>query len=308
MQIQYDKKRTDITFCTMLFKVPDENRFGYLKHMDRKFENFYLPSLKKLIQTFERVALWCDHETAEFLHREKLDKNIMMRVMDFSELPHYAERDDMLRIMNEMKRHRGFFLHRKTPQDWIDYMMIINAKPAVIKWAAENNKFNSDYFMWIDGGGMNAMYGSFWANWTGTITAHPTRCRFTVHPTPARTRPHFVPNFIYKPFTQAQCRKIQPATSETMVRQKLVDIAMINSDYDVPATSFMIPRKWATRFYEKFETVRLVMKKHHLVSTEQAVFQAMMKFDTDDMFEVVWIQHYTGVYAAVAQQKPDCII
>ena len=48
MAITYDKKRTDITFCTMLFQIPRDN-LNSLKHMDRKFEEFYLPNLKKLI-------------------------------------------------------------------------------------------------------------------------------------------------------------------------------------------------------------------------------------------------------------------
>ena len=52
----------------MLFKLPEQQNLNKLKRMDRKFENFYLPSLEKLIKTFERVALWCDHETADHRH------------------------------------------------------------------------------------------------------------------------------------------------------------------------------------------------------------------------------------------------
>lgn len=308
LQIPYDKKRTDITFCTMLFKIPDEDRFGGLKHTDRKFEKFYLPSLKQLIQTFERVALWCDRETAEYLRAAGLDKNIMMRVMDFADLPHMAERAEMAKIMSGMSRYRGYLLHNKTPMDWVDYMMIIDAKPAVIKWAAENNKFNSDYFMWIDGGGLNSLYVNFWRDWTGTVDAHPTRCRLAVQNTMAKTRPDFVPNFIYRPFERAHRRRIMPATATTLAAQSLTDIAMINADYDVPATSFMIPRNLAEQFYTDFERVRLVMKKHGLVSTEQAVFQAMMKFDVSSMFEIVYVSGYAGVYAAIARSTPDCIL
>ena len=49
MKITYDKKRKDITFCTMLFKMPAQGSFNTLKRMDRGFENFYLPSLKRLL-------------------------------------------------------------------------------------------------------------------------------------------------------------------------------------------------------------------------------------------------------------------
>ena len=117
-----------------------------------------------------------------------------------------------------------------------------------------------------------------------------------------------VPNFIYRPFERAHRRKIQPATAETLARQSLIDIAMINADYDVPATSFMIPRNLAEQFYNDFERVRLIMKKHGLVSTEQAVFQAMMKLDVSSTFEIVYISGYAGVYTAIARATPDCIL
>ena len=74
MPITYDNKRKDITFCTMLFKMPQQSDLNSLKHMNRKFEEFYLPSLKSMIQTFKRVALWCDKETAEYIKNEGLSQ------------------------------------------------------------------------------------------------------------------------------------------------------------------------------------------------------------------------------------------
>lgn len=50
------------------------------------------------------------------------------------------------------------------------------------------------------------------------------------------------------------------------------------------------------------------MKNHGWVSTEQAVFQAMMKFDTTNMFELSYIHGYTGVYVGVAKEKPDHLL
>jgi hypothetical protein len=45
-----------------------------------------------------------------------------------------------------------------------------------------------------------------------------------------------------------------------------------------------------------------------LVSTEQAVFQAMMKFDTEQLFELSYISGYRGVYAGVSKKDPDYIL
>ncbi len=307
MAIEYDKKRNDITFCTMLFKMPVAGDLNALKHMTRKFEEFYLPSLKNLIKTFGRIALWCDKETADFIKREGLDKNIHMRVMDFCDLPHYGQREEWLGMLRGMRGNVGYLLHHKTPEQWIDYLILIAAKPSVMDWAAAENKFNSDYFMWIDAGSFNPMYANFWNSWTGSVTAHPTRVRITVAPTLGKTRPHFVPKFVYNIYRKIK-GPIAPATHDAMARQDLTDIAMINADYDVPASSFMIPTNAVHNFYTEFERVRLIMKKHRLVSTEQAVFQAMMKFDVRDMFEVVYIHGYDGVYAAVAGTRIDAII
>lgn len=305
--ITYDKQRNDITFCTMLFKIPTPGALDSIKRMDRKFEEFYLPSIKRLIETFGRVCLWCDTQTAEYLREQGLDKQIIMRVMDFSELPHYAMRADWLKTLHGMKRHSGYLLHHKTPEQWVDYMILIAAKPAVVDFAAKNNQFDSKYFMWIDAGCFNPIYTHFWENWMGHIDARPTRCKFTIAPTMGKTRPAFVPKFLFNIYTRCQ-GPIGPATPMRMAAQDMRKIACINADYDVPATSFMIPLDMAHDFYSQFERVRKIMFKHNLVSTEQAVFQTMMKLDVDDMFEVSYIQGYRGVYAAVASNHFDCIL
>ncbi len=306
--ITYDQARQDITFCTMLFKIPTDGALNALKRMDRKFEEFYLPALANLIETFGRICLWCDNETAQFLAERGLADKIVMRVMDFSELPHYGMRDEWLRTLDGMKSHTGYLLHHKTPRQWIDYMILIAAKPSIIKYAADNNKFKSKYFMWIDGGALNPMYRSFWDGWTGHIDAYPERCRFVVAPTMGKTRPPFVPKFIFELYNSLFCPKILDATAESLARQDIKSIAMINADYDVPAGCFMIPNAWVNRFYDTFERTRRIMLRHGLVSTEQAIFQTMMKFDVDGMFELSYVRAYVGMYSAIARKNADYYI
>ena len=306
MDIKYDGKRKDITFCTMLFKIPSEKDFNSLKGNDRKFENFYLPSLKKLIETFKRVAIWCDKETADFIKDNDLEKYVDMNVIDFEKLPHYKEKQEWLEILHTMRGNRGYLFHHKTPEQWINYLIIINAKPSVMEWAAKRNKFKTKYFMWLDAGSFNPMYENFWADWNGTINAKPERVRINISITMGKTRPHFVPNFIYRLYRKTI--KIPNATKESLVKQNLTDIAMINADYDVPACSMIATADWVHKFYIEYEHVRKLMKRHGLVSTEQAVYQAMMKFDIYDMFELSYINGYRGVYAGAAKEKPDCLL
>ncbi len=279
-----------------------------LKHSDRTFETFYLPALEQLIRTFERVCLWCDAQTAEFLSERGLDKKIQMRVMDFSELPHYVNRDEWLHVLKSMQGRRGFLLQKKTPEQWLDYMIVIHAKTSIIKWAAENNHFKSDYFMWLDGGALNGGYWRFWDGWTGAVDAMPTKCRFSIGQTIGKTRPHFVPRFLYQLYRRLFVPRVTDATTNTLIKQDFESIAMINSDYEVPACSFIIPINLADKFYENFETVRKIMQRHGLLATEQAVFQAMMKCDVNNMFELVYTDGYRGVYAAVAKKNPDYVL
>lgn len=308
MAITYDKKRNDITFCTMLFELPNASDFSALKRNDRKFENFYLPSLKQLIETFGRVALWCDQKTADYITANGLAESVNMRIMDFSELPHFPEHSQWLSTLHDMQRYHGNLLHKKTPEQWINYMILINAKPTVMDWAASENKFNTKYFMWLDAGSFNPMYKFMWDKWDGTIESYPeSRVRITIQKTMGKRRPRFTPGFIYKLYKYIR-GPIADATRDTLIKQDLISIATINADYDVPACSMMMTGEMTHRFHTTYERTRLMLKRHNLVTTEQAVFQAMMKFDTEHMFELSYIDGYRGVYHGVAKPTPDHIL
>lgn len=310
MSIKYDCARSDITFCTMCFKMPNEADLSTIKHSNRRFKSFYLKSLLRLCQTFKRVALWCDAETAEYLTKHGWGDKIQMRIMDLTDLPHWSEREDSCKIMHDMKRHVGYFLHHREPETWRDYLPVIWAKPAIMDWAAQNNQYDSKYFMWIDAGAFSPKYINdvVWNNWTGVITARPTRVRMTIAPTLGKSRPRFVPRFMYDLYKWLFGREIMPATAQTLAKQNFTDIAMINADYDVPAGSFMIPLSLCHDFHVAFERTRKMLKRHNLVCVEQGVFQVMMKLDADNMFELKYIHGYDGLYAAIACGEPDHLL
>ena len=302
--------RKDITVCTMLFKMPDQGHLAALKGGNRKFEEFYLPSLKKLCETFPSVALWCDECTAKYLTENGLGDKVNMRVMKLTDLPHWSERESFRQIMCSMKRYVGYFLHRRSPDAWTDYLPLMFAKPAIIDWAAKNNKFNSDYFMWIDGGAFSPVYANspLWDGWDGVIDAKPTRVRMSIAKTLGKSRPHYVPRFVYDLYKYLFGKPILPATSDRLAKQSLQEIAMVNADYDVPGGCFMVPQSLCHDFYMAFERTRKIMKKHGLVCVDQGMFQAMMKLDTDNMFELKYITGYHGLYAKIAKGKPDILL
>lgn len=312
MVATYDKKRKDITFCTMLFEMPNSEHLAKLKNQSRKFDEFYLPSLKHLIETFERVAIWCDQRTATYLRKHGLDKKINMRVMKLSQLPHWDEREQSLEIMKSMSGYVGYFLHRRTPEMWKDYLPLMFAKAAVVNWAAQNNKFKSKYFMWFDAGAFSPVYANsrVWDGWTNTITATPPhdRVRFSIQPTMGKSRPHFVPRFIYDLYRWLFVPPIPPATAKTLANQSLRDIAMTNADYDVPGGCFIVPYKMVSKFYTAFERTIKILNRHSLTCVDQGVFQAMMKLDTEKMFELVYVDSYQGLYNTIANGKTDHLL
>lgn len=310
MAITYDAKRKDLTICTMCFKMPQQGNLAAIKGGNRNFEEFYLASLKKLCETFNHVALWCDKETEVYLKNAGLANKVNMHVMKLQDLPHWKERESARAIMYKMKKYVGYFLHHRSPELWVDYLPLMWAKPAIIDWAAKNNKFKSDYFMWMDAGALSPRYLSseLWNNWTGHIVAKPKRVRMTIAVTLGKSRPHFVPRFVYDLCKFLFVKPIQPANSANLAKQNIRDIAMTNADYDVPGGCFIVPQKKATEFYNAFERTRKIMKKHNLVCVDQGLFQAMMKFDTEDMFELKYIKGYDGLYAAVASKNPDILL
>lgn len=310
MPVVYDNKRKDITFCTMLFKMPAQGDLAKIKGGNRNFKDFYLASLKQLVETFNNIALWCDKETADYLRKEGLADKINMRVMKLQDLPHWGERESCRKIMYKMKKYVGYFLHHRSPEVWVDYLPLMWAKPAIIDWAAQNNKFNSDYFVWLDAGALSSKYANspLWNKWTGHIYAKPKRVRMTIAVTLGKSRPHFVPRFLYDFYKFLFVKPIQQANVENLARQNIRDIAMTNADYDVPGGSFIVPKNLAHDFYNAFEHTRKIMKKHELVCVDQGMFQAMMKFDVYDMFELKYITGYTGLYAAVAGKDVDVVV
>lgn len=310
MDFSYDKKRKDLTICTMCFKMPEQGNLAQIKGGNRNFEEFYLSSLKKLCETFDNVALWCDTETAAYLKHAGLANKVNMRVMKLSDLPHWGERKDCRDIMYRMKKYVGYFLHHRSPECWVDYLPLMWAKPAIIDWAAKHNKFKSDYFMWMDAGALSPRYANsgLWNNWTGKIQAKPKRVRMTIAVTLGKSRPHFVPRFLYNFYKFLFVKPIQPANAERLAKQNIRDIAMVNADYDVPGGCFVVPAKMAGDFWNAFERTRKIMKKHDLVCVDQGLFQAMMKFDVDNMFELKYIRGYDSLYAAVASKEPDILL
>ncbi len=310
MSATYKNNRPDVTICTMLFKMPDEGNLASIKGSNRKFDEFYLPSLKKLCETFHQVALWCDEYTANYLKENGLADRVNMHVLDITQLPHWADRDLYCDIMHSMKHYVGYFLHRRTPEAYKDYLPLMFAKPAVVDWAAKNNRFNSEYFMWMDAGAFSPAYDNapIWNNWTGEITARPERVRMTISITLGKSRPHFVPRFVYDICKFLFVKPIQPASSANIAQQEFKNIAMVNADYDVPGGSFMVPLSRCADFYRAFERAHNVLVRHNLICVDQGVFQTMMKLDGEHMFELKHINGYRGLYATIANGDADFVL
>ncbi|MDR3181869.1 MAG: capsular polysaccharide synthesis protein [Planctomycetaceae bacterium] len=163
--IFYDGGRDDITFCTMLFNMSDKV-LKAARGNDRDFRNFYLASLKHLILTFKKFAIWCDQETADFLTENDLADKVKMRVMKIEELPSWNKKTLYTQFINELRSgaHKNgmYFAGGRTAENLFPWLAINRAKLDVIKWAAENDFYDSAYFYWLDCGGWNGLYNYMW--------------------------------------------------------------------------------------------------------------------------------------------------
>ncbi len=288
----------------MLFRMPRDCDLGSIKGASRRFEDFYLESLRRLIETFGRVALWCDDEVAEFLRANKLDKKIIMRVMKFSDLPDIKNKSKNLNILRGMQNYPGYMMKNKTADNWIDYLPIVLAKGDIIKWAEHHDTFNSDYFMWIDAGCFNDLYAQCWENWPGCIAARPKRCRFCVTPELVKPRPKFIPGIVHNIYKKIR-RPRPDMTIKTLAKQSMRDIAMINADYEIPGGTFIIPKKLVMDFYTKFSNAVADMRENNLIGADQSVFLQMMKSDTQNMFELCRVNGYKKIYTKMVAEFAD---
>ncbi|WP_373477413.1 WlaTC/HtrL family glycosyltransferase [Candidatus Endomicrobiellum devescovinae] len=285
--VAYKKNRKDITFCTILFNMGDE----ILKEVrnnsknPRKFEDFYLKSLKRLAQEYEQLVLYCDQETADFLEREKLT-SVKTKVMRLEDLKGFCDRQQCEEYLHEMKKlscGKGMlFGEGRNPENLFAWMIITHNKLEVVKYAYEQDFFNSDYFYWIDCGCYNHIYDYMWEGWTGLISAKPNHAKFV-----------FMTND-WKDLSQIDMEKLS-----------YLQIATIdNVPFECGGTSWILPKNKVNDFYEAFWKTLDFFKQQRLFPTEQSVFSGMLKRGGYDLFEFTPIcPMYRGLYSAIAKEN-----
>ena len=271
---------TNITFCTMLFNLKSKN-LNKIKKTKRNFETFYLQSLKILCQNYKNIVLWCDKETSDFLEKNKIT-NIHKKVIELDELPLFNNRNEHLNILKKMKKqsfNEGYLLKDLSPEEVIDYVMLVHSKIEVIKWAKDNNFYNTDYFYWIDAGTNNPVYFRIWQNWDGKIDVKTKKCKCVFMTTHSKIL-HSI---------------IQLADFE--------DIALIKAPFEIAAGMFVLNKNIVDEFYQVYkETYKFLMSKK-LFTTEQSIFSAMVKRGYGYLFEFSRSYNYVDIMNLVA--KPD---
>ena len=256
------------TFCTMLFNLRKEG-LNKLKGSKRDFEDFYLKSLDKVIRRHKNVSLFCDIETANFLKRQGLSPN--MKIMDFTMLPLYKSRDKYLQYLEEMKRHslnEGYLLCNVVPDEIVDYIILVLSKLEVLKWAKDNNVYNSNYFYWIDAGTYNDTYLRCWRNWDGffDLNSKNFKCTFLSRYNKIYTSLFKIPTY--------------------------EDIALIKAPFEISAAFWYIPKTKVDEFYSEYHAALSFLDSMRLITTEQGVFSTMLKMGSQHMFDFALSYNY----------------
>ena len=281
-EIPYDtpwqNKRDDITFCTMLFRMPTEGDLAKIKQKERKFEDFYLASLEKLVQKFGRTVMWCDKETADFIARKGLD--VKTEILEFERLPRYKNRRMYLDFLTEMKEksfNKGYLLHNLEPENIVNYLILVLSKLDVIKWAAENNFYNTPYLFWLDAGTFNPIYTKFWQNWDGVIDVAPQKAKLV-----------FMTHF----------KKIYESIIDLTSYE---DIALIKAPFEILGGAMAFKTDAVEAFHNAYNDAITFLEKKRLITTEQAVFGTMMKLGHH--IDLAKTHDYYDVMNLVAKQN-----
>jgi hypothetical protein len=267
-EIQFDNKRDDITFCTMLFNM-GKGRIEEIKKQDRKFEEFYLESLKRLSSLFPKLVLWCDAETANFIDSQHLP--IRKKITKFNELPRYEKHSQYVEYIREMQekcfKKESFFINRN-PKTLANYIILMLAKMDILKWAIEEDFFCSDYFVWIDAGITNKLYERCWRNWDGVVTEKPK-----------------VAKMVY----MTHRKKIRSSEIETTAG---LDIVLNRAPFEVIGGVFMVNKASFPIFYEAFSKTVSGLESQRLITHEMCIFSLMLHNGEASFFDLARTRNY----------------
>ena len=269
----------NITFCTMCFNIGGK-KVDKIKKEERKYQDFYLKSLEKLITRYKRVVLWCDQETADFIKSKDFD--VYIKIMKFEENPFYKKRDEWLGYLKKMqsKNCNGLLFQKLQPEEIIDYLIVVFLKIEIIKWAKDNNFYNSEYFYWMDAGGYNQVYDYMWNGFDGIIDVKTDKFKCA-----------FMTDYkgIYKSL-------IDDVSYE--------DISLSNNvPFEIAGTVWVINYSMVDEFYEKYHEAIKFLNKKGLIASDQAIFSVMLKMGYYDLFEFSKTIGYEGIYNAVAKSN-----
>lgn len=272
---------SNITFCSMLFNMKSK-KLDKIKQADRKFEDFYLKSLKQLSTMYKQMFIWCDQQTADFIETENLD--IKYKVIELEELPRYKKRDKYIEFLKQMKQssfNQGYLLKDLEPEDVVDYLIVVLTKIDVIKNAKDEDNFNSDYFYWIDAGTCNPVYERFWQNWYGRLELVTGKSKFAFMTWHKRMK-----KSLYK-------------------LSSFEDIALIKAHFEISASQFVLNKNIVDEFYQEYLNTIEFYEQKNMITTEQSIFSAMLKRGNEHLFDFAKTFNYIDVMNLVAKAESN---
>lgn len=273
------KLEQNVTFCSLLLNFHSKT-ISKMKHEDRNFQNFYLKSLRSLSERYRQFVLWCDQETADYLTAHKC--NVVIKVLKFEDLPWYSYRKIFLEYLCEMKKksfNEGYLLKDLSPEEVVDYIILVLSKINVLYWAKQQNHFNSQYFYWMDAGACNEVYSRCWQGFTGEMSFNTSKFKCC-----------------FMSFHHQICQSMIDISSYQ-------DIALIKAPFEIPAAQWVIPANKVDIFYTKYCEAIAFLLSQRLISTEQSVFSTMLKLGNEDLFEFSKTENYRQIVHLISQKN-----
>lgn len=240
-------KKIDATFVIMCFKL--EN-LGQMKqsNVKKNFGKAYLEPLRRLCNNFEKVVVFCDDTTYQFLEENNLTKKVYAinlhsykNIQDMKLASKYQKfiEEAIAKHPKYKKEYSVYSLNLNYPDVQAIYTALLLAKMHFIDRVIKENPFNTNYFFWIDCGCLRRAYTTFWKDWYGKISLTTKKFKICMNPVAKNLKNISDLDISFMPFKTIECygpifcvhkenwEKIYSVYNDTLKRLRLAHVPAI---------------------------------------------------------------------------------
>lgn len=145
-------ENNNCTVVTALYNLNRENWNDY----KRKWSE-YKDYFKNTLSLKSKMVIFIESELLDFVKKEraKIDPSLehtKIIIKPFNMLPKYHLYNDIKKIMVSPEYRKGLIDPNPPEYNIPEYSVLVHSKMHLVQEAIDNNYFNTEYYMWMDGG------------------------------------------------------------------------------------------------------------------------------------------------------------